>query len=182
MESAVKNNRYVAFFRGINVGGNKIVPMADLQHLFGTLGCENVKTLLNSGNVVFESAKARESDLTARIERAFQKKFGFESTIMVMDLLELRAMVAKDPFRGITSGPSTRFFVTFLRDTITSSLKLPYRSPKGDFRILKGSGRALFSVTLETYHTLDAMAFLEEHFGAGITTRNWNTIKKIAGL
>ena len=154
--------------------------MAALQQLFESLGFENVRALLNSGNVVFEGRAKSEKDITSQIEHAFQQKFGFESMTMVRNMKDIEEILEAEPFRNVQVGKKARLYITFLREKTKSTLKLPYRSPKGDFRILTGIDRALFSVTLETFHTLDAMAFLEEHFGKDITTRNWNTVLKIA--
>lgn len=156
--------------------------MATLQQLFESLGFGNVKTLLNSGNVVFEGREKSEKDITSQIEHSFQEKFGFESLTMVRSMKEIEEILEAEPFRNVKVEKKTRLYVTFLKDKTKSTLKLPYRSPKGDFQILKGIDRALFSVTGETFHTLEAMAFLEEHFGKNITTRNWNTVQKIANV
>ena len=93
-------------------------------------------------------------------------------------------MVASDPFKGITVMPRTRLYVTFLGERPKATLKIPYESPGRDFRILRLGDGALFSVlTLSPTHgTTDAMEILEKEFGKAITTRNWNTIGKIAAI
>ncbi len=179
LKAVRNNNQFVAFLRGINVGGNKIVSMTELRYLFESLGFEKVRTLLNSGNVIFEAGITGEVDLTKRIEEAFLKKFGFESKTMVRPLAEIEALLAAQPFKGVKVDKDTKLYVTFLQKSVKGTLMLPYGSRKGDFQILKRIDRAVFFLTRKTFHTLDAMAYMEEHFGKEITTRNWNTIQKL---
>ncbi len=174
---------YVAFLRGINVGGNKIIKMADLAKAFTSLGFANVRTLLASGNVVFEASNAKAATspvIEAKLERAFGKKIG----VIVRTGQEIQAIVKADLFRGIKVTSAMRLYVTFLPGKPSSTLTLPYESPEKDFRILRLADDALFSVlTLSpTRGTTDAMGILEKEFGKAITTRNWNTVVKIARI
>lgn len=179
MRSMIK---YVCLLRGINVGGNKKVPMAELKQMFGALGYQNVKTLLNSGNVVFEAEKAGEELMVSRLEEAIHKTFGFESRVMVRSMADLEALIALDPFKEIEATKKTRLYVTFLRKKSQSALDLPYTSPGKDFRIIAKTNREVFSALMvETARSVDAMAFLEQEFGKDITTRNWNTVVRMAG-
>lgn len=173
----------VALLRGINVGGNKVIKMADLAKAFTSLGFANVRTLLASGNVVFEASNAKAAAspvIEAKLEQAFGKKIG----VIVRSGQEIRAMVASDPFKGIAVTPQTRLYVTFLADKPKNTMKIPYEFPEKDFRILRLGDGALFSVlTLSpTRGTTDAMGILEKEFGKRVTTRNWNTIMKLAAV
>jgi uncharacterized protein (DUF1697 family) len=175
--------KFVVFFRGINVGGHKKAPMADLKAMFSKMGFENVKTLLNSGNVVFETDKIEEGDLIKKIDENFQKSFGFESKIMVRTMEQIQKLVDLKPFEEIDVDKDTRLYVSFLPEETDSSLKLPYTSPNGDFKILQKTNREVFSVlNLKNTRSVDAMAFLEKEYGKDITTRNWNTVMKIIKL
>lgn len=172
--------RYAAFLLGINVGGNRKVPMADLKILFEkTLKFSEVKTLLNSGNVVFEAAKADAS----MIEKAVAKRFGFDVGVILRTLDELRALERGEPFKGIPVTKDTRLYVTFRGDaTAKGTLKAPYVSPDKSFRILRiGKGEIVSVLTVgeKGGRTVDAMAVLGKEFGKKLTTRNWNTIEKI---
>src|SRR5580658_60007 len=100
---------HIALLRGINVGKARRVSMADLKGLFEELGYRNVKTLLNSGNVVFSSSKPAE----AKIEAAFAERFGFSSRITLVGAEELTAIIDKNPIADIPD-PS-RFLVAFLK-------------------------------------------------------------------
>lgn len=175
--------RYITLLRGINVGGHKKVPMAELRELFGSWSFENAKTLLNSGNIAFDTKETGEEKLVREIETRFTKAFGFASKVMLRKIPDIKGLITLDPFKKITVDNDTRLYVTFLRKAAESRLKLPYTSEQNDFQIIGKTEREVFSVlTLKTARSVDAMAFLEKEFGKDITTRNWNTVLKIADL
>ena len=173
--------RYVAFLRGINVGGNKLIRMDDLKKAFAALGFANVITILASGNVLFESKSANAEALTKQIEEKLKKVFRHEMGVMVRSVEEIHRLDASQPFKGIAVTPQTRLYVTFLSEKPASKLKIPYTAPDQSFKILRISpAEVCATLTLSPQGgTLDLMAFLEKQFGKKITTRNWNTIVRI---
>jgi uncharacterized protein (DUF1697 family) len=174
--------KYVAFLRGINVGGNKKVPMAKLKSILEEFGFQNVRTLLASGNVTFEFKKVSLPSLTKKISATLEDAFGFTIPAIVRDAKEIEEIVNDDPFKDINVTKDTRLYVTFLTDEPKSKLRIPYSSPDKTFQILNIREKAIFSVVdLSKAGTTEAMAILEKEFGKNITTRNWNTIVKING-
>jgi uncharacterized protein (DUF1697 family) len=187
--------RYAAFLRGINVGGNKKVPMSELKKCLEKLGYENVKTLLNSGNVIFETKKTNPISLTKTIESTLEKTFGFKIKTMIRSLEEIEKLIESNPFKGIKVTPNTRLYVTFLSEAGGASpdkgsgvrkgakerLKLPYTTPDKAYKILKATDTEVCSVLTVTPNSrsVDAMDILEEEYGSNVTTRNWNTIVKM---
>jgi uncharacterized protein (DUF1697 family) len=106
--------RYIALLRGINVGGNKKVPMAQLRALVEGLGFTDVETLLQSGNVVFTSkAKKKPALLEKQLEQAIEAEFGFDVSVLVRTRDELAAAIEANPLEGAEAAPS-KFLVTFL--------------------------------------------------------------------
>src|SRR3954469_1774464 len=103
---------YVVFLRGINVGGNKKVPMAALKQLLGEMRFTGVKTVLNSGNALFDAPAKKPEELAAKIEKQFECTFGFTSSAIVRTLDDLRELIATKPFRKIKVTPDTRLYVT----------------------------------------------------------------------
>ncbi|RWO30594.1 MAG: DUF1697 domain-containing protein [Mesorhizobium sp.] len=97
---------FVALFSGINVGGNRIVKMADLRSFFEELGFGDVTSYVQSGNIVFRSAKGDAATLTKQMETAFEKKWGFHSRIMVRDLGWFERLVAENPYPEIAGEPT----------------------------------------------------------------------------
>lgn len=176
--------RYIALFRGINVGGNKKVPMADLKKLLEKAGYTNVKTLLASGNVLFDSPEKKLPALTQDIEALLEKKFGFTVPTIIRTLDEVRTLIATDPFKGIKVTDATRLYVTFRgAQTKRHSIKIPYKDPEADFHILSVTDGEICSYLIvgQDRGTVDAMGILEKEFGKNITTRNWNTVLKLLG-
>ncbi len=172
---------YVALLRGINVGGNKKVPMALLKKMLEKMGYTNVKTLLASGNAVFETTERDAEQIRSSCEKQFEKTFGFTSSFIIRKISDIVALAKADPFKGITVAPDIRLYITFLPGKPKSTLKIPYTSPEGDFRILKVTTGEVMSVLdlSKGSGTVDAMKIVEKEFGKEVTTRNWNTVLKL---
>ena len=172
---------YAAFLRGINVGGHRSVRMDALKKAFESLGFKNVKTLLASGNVVFQAPPMSASVLTKQIEKTLKKTFGFEIGVLIRTIKELQRLDKANPFAGIKVTAQTRRFVTFLSAKPASRLKLPYISPGGNFKILRASKREVCSVLTITNlrRGMQFMAILDREFGRMITTRSWSTMTRI---
>ncbi|NGF76873.1 DUF1697 domain-containing protein [Fluviicola sp. SGL-29] len=175
----MKTKRYIALLRGINVGGNHKVPMSQLSEAMGQLGFSNILTLLNTGNVIFEAPEKNASE--AVIERHLQDVFGFPIPVILRTFDELSELVETDPFKGIAVTKDTRLYVTFLKSKPTMQLPLPYVSADESFQIIFVSNTAVLSVLdLSIGKTVKGMDDLEKLFGKEVTTRNWNTVVKLA--
>jgi uncharacterized protein (DUF1697 family) len=172
-------DKYVALLRGINVGGHQ-VPMAKLKKTFEEQGCENVQTILVSGNVVFEAKKENLFIFTKKLEIALAKAFGFSIPVLLRTGHDIEKLIASVPFKGITVTPETRLYVTFFLEK-QANTQLP-RMPGKDIQILKVTDTEVYSVLRLSPNvgTIDLMSFLEKEFSKNITTRNWNTLIKIA--
>ncbi|RWB52287.1 MAG: DUF1697 domain-containing protein [Mesorhizobium sp.] len=97
---------FVALFSGINVGGNRIVKMAELKSFFEDLGFTGVATYVQSGNVVFRAKKVDAAALTNELEAAFEKKWGFNSRIMVRDAGWFERLVKDNPYPEVAGEPT----------------------------------------------------------------------------
>ena len=174
---------FVSLFRGINVGGNRLVKMTDLKALHETLGLRNVITYIQSGNVVFTSDDVDATHLQANIENAFSAKFGFHSHVMVRSSSELQAIIAKNPFQGQDNRESKWIAVIFLAtppdNSAQEALLHSYTGPEEIFILGKevyiyypeGIGRSKLTQTL-----------LDKKLQTVGTARNWNTILKLQEL
>jgi uncharacterized protein (DUF1697 family) len=147
--------QYVAFLRGINVGGKTKVPMMQLRKVFEDAGFTNVKTLLNSGNVIFETSS--QADLVSKIEIVLEKEFGWHIDVLLRSMDELQKLVQKEPFKGVKVTSEVRLYVTFLANQEICSV-----------------------INMLDQGTTDLMGDLAKKYGKKITTRNWNTVKKIS--
>ncbi len=175
--------RYAAFLRGINVGGHNPVRMAELERAFGRLGFRNVKTVLASGNVLFEAPQGSPSVLVKKIEEKLKKTFGHEIRVLIRTIDELQELADANPFKGVKVTPETRLYVTFLSEKPKGGTNDRYESPDKKLRILRASTGEVFSVVTVTpdSRSTDLMGVLEKEFGHNVTTRNWNTITRLIG-
>jgi uncharacterized protein (DUF1697 family) len=169
--------KYVALLRGINLGKRQI-KMTELKALFEKQGYRDVKTLLASGNVIFSAKEDDAAKLRSKIEKAIKEKFRFDVPVILRSEKEINTLVKSDPFKGEKVEKNTRLFVTFLSHAPKASVKIPYKSPEGDYVIRLMTKDYVISI-LNLTHTTNAMDILKKEFGAEITTRKWNTVKKI---
>jgi uncharacterized protein (DUF1697 family) len=172
---------YAAFLRGINLGGHKQIKMDELKKLFESMGFHGVRTILNSGNVLFQGGGAPTKALVDRIEKEIEEAFGHKVAVILRTIPEVQEMADSNPFKKVKVTPETRLYVTFLSEKPAANLKLPYESHEKDFKILSIQDGAVFSVVtlMPKRGTSEAMADLEKQFGKRITTRNWNTVSKM---
>jgi uncharacterized protein (DUF1697 family) len=167
---------FVAFLRGINSGLNPTIKMDVLRNAFEVMGFRNVKTVIASGNVLFDADSTNEKNIEKIIEKALPQAIGFESATIVYKVDDLQRLADLNPFKDIEATPQTKPYVTFLKEPPKNNPKI---SGKG-FKILGTSGRAVFSmVDLSGAKTPDLMKVLEKEFGKNNTTRGWKTIERI---
>ena len=172
---------FIAFLRGINVGGRATIKMAQLKTLFERLGLAHVRTLLNSGNVVFTASKGSGA-LTKELEDAVEKEFGFRPTIVLRTKAQLKKILDANPFPEMAKDDPSHLLVMTLakkpRAGAKASLAKAYSGPeeieiKGENVYLtypNGIGKSKLT-----------NALLEKHVGVG-TARNWNTLTKLVAL
>lgn len=180
----MKSSLYVAFLRGINVGGNTLISMADLKRAFESLGFKNVKTVLASGNVVFEAPKSDIASLTRKIEQKLESQFGSAITVMVRTGEDIQALIDLAPFKKVEVTPDIRLHVSFLPHDAEHRLKVSQRLKETPYDVLRATPAELCSVVDITLKqdTTDLMKVLEKEFGKKITTRTWNTVERIGKL
>ncbi|MFN7991388.1 MAG: DUF1697 domain-containing protein [Candidatus Micrarchaeia archaeon] len=167
---------YVAFVRGINVGG-KTVKMDALRKMFESLGYNDVSTFKASGNVIFDASGSEKAN-TKKIESGLHKLIGSETRVILRAMDSLKEMVAGEPFKGVKDEPGTRLYVTFLPDGAR-----PKTKERGDGTYsMRAAGSEIYSVLSPAAKTVDIMGMLDKEFGKVVTTRNWNTVTGIAGL
>ena len=176
------DRRYVAFLRGINVGGHAAIKMADLKAAFEKMGFQDVQTVLASGNVIFTARQADAKALAAEIESGLKKAFNMNICVLLRNRDDLERLRSSEPFKGIEAAPSIRLYVTFLSEEARApALVIPYATPGKGLRILRASATEVLCVVdlAKGTGTPEAMAVLEREFGSSLTTRNWNTILKV---
>jgi len=169
------SNRYIAFLRGINVGGHAPIKMPVLKDVFEKMGFENVRTLLASGNVIFESEQNDKNILSKEIESELKKVFRRDIKVMLRSLDDLEKLQSLEPFKDIKLTESIRLYVTFLTEKVQPhTMTIPYTFPQKEFSILHETPLEVFSVIdlSKGKGTTDVMAVLEKAYGSNVTTRN----------
>lgn len=173
-------SRHVALLRGVNLGKRQ-VKSADLKAAFEAMGFDNVKTLLASGNVLFDANPADVSQKA--IEDALEARFGFDVGTVLRTQDEMRALIALDPFSGRKEDANTKLYVTFVGGRNAGSLPLPC-AVDGDFEVVHVTDGEVFILAyrLPTGRYGNGMDMIWKHFGKKRlwTSRNWNTVIKAA--
>jgi len=170
---------YICFLRGVNVGGNKMVKMAELKALFDSLRLRDAKTYLQSGNVVFRSDETDRAVLTRRIEDGIRKKSGLEVKIILRTADELRKVIASNPLRPEDRNPSA-LLVAFLGGPIENKAKAlltSLRAPSEELHFGKQELYLYFPTGITTSKLANALT--EKKVGVNVTARNWNTVNAL---
>lgn len=168
---------YVALLRGIGPTNPNMHPVK-LKKAFEEMGFKNVRTVISSGNVVFETASRDATKLETKIEKALPKLLGFTSTTFVRSKEELEKLVKDDPAKGIIHGQKNYVLVTFLKQ---HSGKVRSMSRKGaGYEIVGKYERELCILSdLTNTKTPDIMRWLEKELSKDITSRTWKTVLRI---
>ena len=163
--------KYVAFLRGINVGGRNMIKMSDLKRTFEDLGFKNVSTFLQSGNVLFESSGRSHRQLVEDIEKVLPGN----TRVAVRSASGLGALVAKDPFTTKHAEPKRRF-VTFLQEVAWGELKL-----KPGIEIVFRNEQDIVCYVSPTMKRFE-YPNIEAQLKVPATTRSWGVVQKLAEL
>jgi len=170
---------YVLLFRGINVGGNKIVRMELLREMLGHLGFENVATYIQSGNVVLSSAKPA-AEVTMAIESAFPQAFGFSSRPTIRSLDEWQRVIDEDPFAKVRS-EGNRMHAVFLDEQPSENAVDQLKALAGTEEMVLAEG-VLYLYTPDGFGKSKVAESLDKVLKVPLTARNWNTVLRLAEM
>jgi uncharacterized protein (DUF1697 family) len=170
---------YVALLRGINVGGHRRVPMDDLRRVVESLGHTDVVTYIASGNVVFDSPEREPRALADELEVALVDRFGFDVEVVVRSAEEMTDVVAGNPF--VARRAHTRdLYVAFAREPIPAEPAIDRTYDPDEFCV---APRVVYLHTPAGFGNTKLNAtVLHRVAGSSVTTRNWNTVTKLAEL
>lgn len=164
--------------RAVNVGGTGKLPMAELRTLLAGLGYEAPQTLLASGNAVFGTDAAAEA-VEQRLEDALKAQFGFATDVFVRDRAELLAVMAANPFTDFAREQPSRLMVAFLRGEAPQDLSpLERLATQGE---MVGRGPRCLYIAYPEGSGRSKLANARTEAAKG-TSRNWNTVGKLAEL
>ena len=171
--------KYVALLRGI-APTNPNMRNDKLRGVFEKLGFENVKTVISSGNVIFESPSRSIRKLEENIEKALPEELGFNSTTIIRSQGQIQKFVDKNPFLGMRHSQTSSLNVTFLKKKKRTDIKFPHKIDNREYELLGMYDGAICSVIdLTSSKTPDLMVWLQKKLGKEITTRTWKTVERI---
>ena len=171
---------YICILRGINVSGQKLLKMEELRKEFENLGFTNVKSYIQSGNVVFRSAWSTEKLVTS-IKNMISDRFGYQVPVIIRTPLELEGLLKKNPFLKANADFS-KLHVTFLSEVPEADKikELSGQSFEDDFEI---KGNEIFLHCPNGYgRTRLTNTFFESKLKITATTRNWKTVLKLVEM
>ena len=174
---------YISLLRGINVGGNKRIKMEQLRRTFEAMGFEQVKTYIQSGNVVFKTAKISTSALSKKIEETILKDFGFSASVVSRTAEEMAATIASNPFLKKRGVDPEKLHVTFLSDdpgSVAINKLTELTLAPDQFRC---HGKEIyFHLPNGTADSVLMKKPLDRILGVVITTRNWRTVNQLSDM
>ncbi len=178
--------KYVALLRGINVTGKNMIKMETLRGTFTSLGFTDVKSYINSGNIIFDvnsrhvsKGLSFEKELSSRIHDAIQKDFGFDISVMVRPMAEIEEVVAWNPFAGqFESHKDVHVF--FLNEKLTNQQETLLLEQGNENEIFAVLGRHV-ACLLKIHITDSAVGkgFIDKKLKVAATGRNWRTVNKL---
>ncbi len=174
------SERQIALLRGVNVGKAKRISMADLKTMVEKLGFRDVKTLLNSGNVVFTSSIAA-SAAAAKIEKALAKEIGVTANVIVITAAELEAIVKKNPLLDVAHNHSL-LIVSVLRESTDVAKLKPFVARKWEPDRIALGLRVAYVWCAKSSLESPVYAEMNKVLKDGVTARNWATILKLQAL
>ncbi|MDD9966027.1 MAG: DUF1697 domain-containing protein [Myxococcales bacterium] len=173
--------RYALLLRGVNVGKNNSLPMAELRAMLSELGCTDVQTYVQSGNAVFDT-KLRAAELTRAVETALEGYMGRPIAITLRTGKQMRAIIQANPFEGVATNP-TFLTVTFLARAPTSTEVAPLGAKEWKPERFQTIGKEIYA-----WHPNGqgrsplATAIGKLRLRGAVTTRNWKTVLKLSEM
>lgn len=172
---------WIALFRGINVGGNNMLPMAALRSDLEGLKLKNVRTYIQSGNVIFDSTAKSASTLTKRIGGLVEKQYGFRPHLLILDRNDLQAAIKANPFPKAVTDPKTLHFF-FLAEPAKKADLTALDKAKITTERYKLTDRVFYLHTPDGTGRSKLAANAERHLGVVTTARNYRTVDKLGSM
>ncbi len=174
---------YISFLRGINVGGNKKIKMADLRDLYQQLGLVNTKTLLQSGNAIFQTKIEDLAQIQSLIQDGIREQFGFDVDIVLRTPEQLNDVVNVQPFDDDQMSDPSKISFVFLDAIPDESNVVALQENNTGREIIHAGGQELyiFYTDGKGRSKLDNKQ-IERMLKVKATARNWNTVMKVLNL
>ena len=177
------DTQYLALLRGINVGGNNIIKMADLKACFENMGFSDVATFIQSGNVLFSTTEKDKTKLTKKIETMLSERFNYKSRVVIITYKQLNKVINECPTGFGKDAGKYRYDVLFLKEPLT------FNEAMKDVTTKEGVDNAYAGEHVLYFSRLTSKA-AQSHLNKIITRpvyqymtiRNWNTTTKLFAM
>ena len=175
--------RYIAFLRGINVSGQKLIKMEALRNAFSEAGFGDVKTYIQSGNVIFDSDETDTKKLTMILEDVIEKSFGFRTDVILRRHSDIESILNSLKISIAESGEERKYYITFLKEVNSELFTIPLFSKNKDVEVIYHNNMEFISISNIFKGNFGfPNAFIEKTTGIPATTRNPITLGKILEL
>lgn len=174
---------YVALLRGVNIGGHRLVAMTDLRELLTRLGLVDVRSLLQSGNLLFRSDRPANGELARLLETELHEQLGLATTVFVRSASEWQELMDRNPFPREAERDPAHVAVMFLVRDPGPEAVVALQSAVNGPEIIRASGRHLFTVYPSGFaRSRLTTSLIERTLATRCTGRNWDTVTKLAAL
>lgn len=174
---------YVAFLRAINVSGHRLIKMEALRAMFEIPGIKNVRTYIQSGNVLFDAKETDEAKLTAKIEKQLLKESGYDVEVFLHTKDELQDVLKNIPFKDVTPGKSLALYITFLQAAPTAAQKKEIEAMSNEVDTLRVRGREIYALVVKDgAKSLFSNMLIEKKLKQKSTGRNQTTVHKLLDM
>ena len=172
---------WIALFRGINVGGNNILPMAELKGDLESLNLSNIRTYIQRGNVVFDSATKATDPLIEKITRRIEERHGFRPHVLLLSHEDLLTAIESNPFPRAVADPKTLHFCFLAEPTSNPDIEAldSVKTPTERFRLV---GDVFYLHTPDGIGRSKLAANVEKRLGVVVTARNYRTVDKLLSM
>jgi len=174
---------YVAFLRGINVSGQKLIKMDALRKVLTESGFTDVKTYIQSGNLLFNAEDQDANHLILTLESLIEKHFGFHTDVILRKKIEIETVLKSMESFRLKSDEGRKYYITFAKEEFPVQIEVPLFSKNQDVEIIFHNSKDFISVSTEFKGNFGfPNSFIEKLTGIPATTRNPNTLEKILNL
>ncbi len=169
---------WIALFRGINVGGRNVLPMTELLRELQSLNLENVRTYIQSGNVVFRAQRRVSKTLGTKIATKIEKRHGFRPHVLILSADELANAIESNPFPEAEAEPKSLhlFFLSSVATAADSVSISERKSPSERYHL---TDRVFYLHAPDGIGRSKLAASVEKLLGVTVTARNWRTVQKL---
>lgn len=172
--------KYIALLRGINIGNKNRIKMADLRTIFESIGFKDVKTYLQSGNVIFKYDSSNIVEITSNIESKMNQTFGFSINVIIRTDDEFESIINNNPFIKDPDVELDKLHVTFLKELPDKGTILNLDINKNENEKFEVNGREIYIYLPNGYaRTKLTNNIFEKKLKTIATTRNWKTTNKL---